>query len=278
MFSETLRWAASTITVENFTVKGLKEIKDAGIDLIEISGGGLDRLIRELNFIENPYYTKALCDEAGVEIFSLHLPFGKRFDLINDVPEEIAYILKTLELLIRSAAKIGIKMCVLHPSTDGIADEERPEKRKLSLDGIVKLQAVAQEVGIVLAVENLPRTCLCYCSDEMIDMLSGTGVKIIFDMNHAPVETDVEFIDKLSAAGFEIYSIHISDYYGAEEKHNMPGDGTNKWRDIFDALERAGYKGPLMYEVSCYDRRDGKFYTAKDVAENMAKLSRGLIS
>lgn len=278
MYSETLKWAASTITVKNFDLEGLKEIKDAGIDLIEISGGGLKRLTEQLNFIEEPSYTYELCKKAGLEIFSLHLPFSKTFDLTNNIPEQREYILKTQEGLIRSAAKIGIKMCVLHPSTDGFKDEERPEIQRLSLEGINRLQAVAEEAGIVLCVENLPRTCLCYSSDEMIDMLKGTGVKIVFDMNHAPIEDDVTFIDKLTAAGLEIYSIHISDYYGAEEKHNMPGIGTNKWRDIFDALERADYKGPLMYEVSCHDRNDGIFYTAKDVAENMYKLSRGLIS
>ena len=47
-----------------------------------------------------------------------------------------------------------------------------------------------------------------------------------------------------------IYTIHLSDYDFVNERHRLPGDGINNWKEITDILENIDYKGPIMYEIS----------------------------
>jgi sugar phosphate isomerase/epimerase len=86
----------------------------------------------------------------------------------------------------------------------------------------------------------------------------------------------VKFLSALADSEIPIYSLHISDYDFVDERHRLPGDGVNDWSGIFRELERAGYEGPLMYEVPCKPKeRDEISYG--DLAANMRALSRGEI-
>ena len=110
----------------------------------------------------------------------------------------------------------------------------------------------------------------------MIELLNGTGAGIVFDTNHSLAEDNVKFLSALADSKIPIYSLHISDYDFVDERHRLPGDGINDWSGIFLELERAGYEGPLMYEVPCKPKeRDEISYS--DLAENMRALSGGEI-
>ena len=50
-------------------------------------------------------------------------------------------------------------------------------------------------------------------------------------------------------------------------------EGINDWNGILGALERAGYDGPLMYEISSRPRGHEGVIDAAVLAENMRKLS-----
>ena len=125
-----------------------------------------------------------------------------------------------------------------------------------------------------LAVENLPRTCLCNRSAEMIALLRDTGAGVVFDTNHSLVEENVAFLKALTDAGLEILSLHISDYDFVDERHRLPGDGINDWKGIMSVLEQAGYHGPLMYEVPKQPKEREPITTAQ-LSENMRKLGAG---
>ena len=77
-------------------------------------------------------------------------------------------------------------------------------------------------------------------------------------------------------------SLHISDYGPDEkgvldERHRMPGDGINRWNDLLAALERHGYTGPLMYEISSKPR-DRDEIPLEAAAANMHDLAAGKLA
>lgn len=253
----------------------METARNVGIDTLELCFK-FDKYMNGLDFPRRAAEIGRTAREVGIGLWSLHLPFSRKIDISTTDKELRAVTLYTDRTLIRAAAEAGISTIVLHPSSEPIADEERDERLELSREAILSLSELCRELGLTLAVENLPRTCLCRTSAEMIELLSGTGAKVCFDTNHSLSEANPDFLRNILAAGLEIATLHISDYDGVDERHRLPGDGINAWSEILDILAEADYCGPLMYEVS-RKPKEREELTPEELAENMRRFSAGQI-
>lgn len=261
----------------------LAPLAKAGIDYLEYTGNYVFYM-RKYDFPKNAEQILETVKKSGLEPWSFHLPFSRKLDISNPDKELRAVTITTNRTLIAAAARAGAKVIVLHPSSEPIADEDRPERLNLSREAIIELAEVAKENGVRLAVENLPRTCLTRTSDEMIALIKGTGAGMIFDTNHNLIEDNVDYINNVADAGIEILSVHFSDYYRDEngvldERHTLPGTGINKWNDIVDTLVARGYEGPIMYEVpsKAKNRDPENPITAEELAQNMRDVRDGKV-
>ncbi len=272
-YAQTLRWGSSLCFTRRIDEEALSILKKAGIPSVELSFN-YNYYMNTIDFARNweRYAQMAAC--AEVELWSIHLPFSRTLDISAIKDEHRGIALYTNRTLIEAAGKAGVKVAVLHPSSEPITDEERLERLRRSREGIIELREACDKAGMRLAVENLPRTCLCNRSVEMIELIRGTGAGIVFDTNHSLAEENVAFLTALVDSGIPIYSLHISDYDFIDERHRLPGDGVNNWTGIFAQLERAGYDGPMMYEVPCQPK-DRDELTVEQLSENMRALSAG---
>ena len=214
--------------------------------------------------------------DEGVELWSIHLPFSRSLDISSMKDEFRAITLYTNRTLIEAAGKADVKVAVLHPSSEPIDDETRPERLRRSREAIIELRKACDAAGMRLAVENLPRTCLCNRAAEMIELVSGTGAGVVFDTNHSLIDENVSFLHSLIDAGLEILTLHISDYDFVDERHRLPGDGLNNWAGILAELERCHYSGPLMYEVPCQPK-ERDVISPEQLSQNMNDLAAGKI-
>ncbi len=269
-FAKNLKGGTSLCVTRELSREALQSLKDNGIECAELSFN-FDYYMNKIDFPETAAAYGELAKEVGVELYSLHLPFSKNLDISTANKECRAWVLYTNRTLIKAAAAAGIKVIVLHPSSEPITDEERPERIRLSREYIIKLREECDKYGMRLAVENLPRTCLCNTSDEMIELLDGTGAYVVFDTNHSLCETSVEYLRNLVDHGVKVISLHISDYDFIDERHRLPGDGVNDWPGILAELERGGYDGPLMHEVG-YKPLDRDITSVADVAKSIEWL------
>lgn len=260
----------------DLTPQTLKNIKDAGIECIEISMS-MDMLVHKFGFIEKAEEYGKMISDAGLELWSLHLPFSRTIDISLPRKFERDYAVGMHTELIKAAAKAGARVCVLHPSSEPIADKDRPMRIKYSHESVKKLTAVADSVGITIAVENLPRTCLTRTPDEMAAIIKDTSANMCFDANHSLTLTNLEYLAKIKEYGIRVATVHFSDYDFIDERHRIPGDGINDWNAILETLESMDYKGVLMYEVSSIPKDREVGYTLSDLFENMQKLQSGLI-
>lgn len=274
-YSESLKFGTSLCFTKAIDREALHQVSSAGIAAVELSFN-FDYYMNKIDFPKNWLNYAAMAREEGIELWSIHLPFSSRLDISQTNNELRAITVYTNRTLIEAAGKAGIKVAVLHPSSEPITDEERPERLRRSREAIILLKAECDKYGIKLAVENLPRTCLCNRAAEMIDLLHGTGAGIVYDTNHSLIEENVAFLSALVDSGIEIYSLHISDYDFVDEKHRLPGDGINNWKGIFAQLERAGYNGPMMYEVPRQPKERDEI-TIDQLVANMRKLASGQI-
>ncbi len=270
-YTKTLKRGSSCCFGGQLSAENLPLYKNAGVECVEISYPNADALMA------SEAITGKLHEEFGIELWSIHLPFSRKLDVSAENEEERRFIIDTNKSIIRAAAKVGVKVAVLHPSSEPITSEDRPARLKNSKEAIIEINEVCKEVGMRLAVENLPRTCLCNASSEMISLLEGTGAGIVFDSNHSLEEDNVEFLSALVDSGIEIVSLHLSDYDGIDERHTLPGHGINNWNAIFALLEKGGYRGPMMYEVPMKPKSRDVAYTFDDFKANQDLLSNGEI-
>jgi sugar phosphate isomerase/epimerase len=214
--------------------------REAGIEFMEISYTA--DFYQALDFDA----LREMADRNGVKLWSFHLPFGVEYNITSEEYGESTVAFHTE--LMKKGAKIGIKTFVVHPSAEPISDDERAAYLQRSKSALIKLADVAEELGVTLAVENLPRTCLGKNADEILDIVSvDPRLKICYDTNHLLVGDPVDFIRKI---GSLIHTVHISDYDFINERHWMPGEGKLDWHAIYTELLNTGYRGPWLYEIS----------------------------
>jgi len=215
--------------------------------------------------------TLALSRDSGVELWSLHLPFYP-FETLNIATNDTKLRNRSIEFLtenyIKRGADIGIKTAVIHPSAEPYAENEREELIKVGAESLAELAESAAKCGMRIAVEDLPRTCLGNCSDDIKKLIAlNDKLRVCLDTNHLLTEKNVDFI---KALGDKIVTLHVSDYDFLNERHWLPYEGKNDWVAIVDALEDVGYAGPFMYEIelktpNTITRRD---LTYADFVEN----------
>ena len=217
-----------------------EEYKKAGIDCLEIS-------LNHEDYAKMDYKkTYELAKEYGVELWSYHLPFVI-YDCANLDANERKALIEYYCDIIKKASDIGVKIFVIHPSAEPYTDEERGDRIKASKEILSALAEFADKCDSIIAVENLPRSCLGNCISDMKELLSADDrLKVCFDTNHLLLQDNIQFIKEL---GDKICTIHVSDYDFLNEKHWFPYEGDIDWIELVTALEDVGYNGPFMYEL-----------------------------
>lgn len=189
-----------------------------------------------------------LSKKYGVELWSYHLPFylpGRCLDISNT--EHSADVVEYYTELMKKAADIGVGKMVVHPGGEGIPDESRGEHIKRAKESLAVLAQTAKELGCVICVEDLPRTCIGNTIAEMKELVSAhPDLRICFDTNHLMQDSNVDFVRTF---GSTIVTTHVSDYDPINERHWLPGEGMTDWRSLMAALADVDYGGAWLYEV-----------------------------
>lgn len=185
--------------------------------------------------------------QAGLRPTSFHLPFGHRWDVSAPDAQLRHQVLQQLKQMLQWCGQRGITTAVLHASYEPVEPQQRQSRCALAADSVTELAQAAQEYGLCIAVENLPRSCLGNCAEELRQIIgSHRNVGVCFDVNHLLGQTHREFVSQI---GHRIITTHLSDYDGQDEKHWMPGEGCIDWAELRVLLEEAGYQGRLLFEL-----------------------------
>ena len=238
------QWLTATST-RKLDVETLKYYKTCGIEGIEISLPW-----NEFANIDIPQVAQN-AKEAGMTICSLHLPFAHKINIAVLDKEHRSATIAYHRNTIAAASAVGIHRFVLHPSSEPIADSDRPESMRLAKEALAELAQWADEHNSVICVEDLPRTCLGRTADEMLELLSADErLRVCFDVNHLLTSNGSTHAECIQKLGDKIVTLHLSDYDFIDERHFLPGNGQINWNEVVTLLEEADYNGPFLYEVS----------------------------
>lgn len=209
---------------------------------------------------------------GGLKPSSLHLPFSHYWDVSQNDDAIREEVLCKQETIIRWMGEHGITYAVLHPSAEPIDDSDRPSRIAHSAESIARLGKTAAACGVIVAVEDLPRTCLGNCADELLKIIGDQdSVRICFDVNHLLKESHKDFVAK---AGKYIVTTHLSDYDFADECHWMPGEGDIDWKELHELLNGVGYEGRWLFELTASKCAPslGRSVTAKELADRFFEV------
>ncbi len=239
----------------------LKEFEEVGITTVELSG--IHGMIHDdVKFAE----MKATLDAGGFRVNSIHYPYGPSFDISNLDAEVRAGAIKQIEFYLNRLQSLDGRFLIVHPSFEPVTDAERQTRLKACRESILKLEALMKAYpGMMIALENLPRTCLGNTSAELNALIKDTSpehVGICLDTNHMLQEDLITFTKNTVS---RIVTVHIADYDAKDERHWFPGQGVNDWHQWAELMYESDYSGPMLFEVTWPVARGSKL-TARQMA------------
>lgn len=182
----------------------------------------------------------AMVSEAGLILENIHVPYDKCDDFWNasSIVRNTA-IEKHIDW-VNDCAFFDIPMMVMH-----ISDTYAPEKpSKYGIDSIAKILAVAEQLGIILALENTGRADF---NQFILEELPSPNLGLCYDSSHDWLYSSNKG-QLLKDAGDRLVTVHFSDNDGQKDRHWLPGEGTIDWQQIAGAFPQ-DYKGCITLEV-----------------------------
>jgi sugar phosphate isomerase/epimerase len=160
-------------------------------------------------------------------------------------------------LAIDEAVELGASVLVL--VCGPAPDRDLDGARRMVEDGILAVLSHAVERGVRLAIEPLHPM---YAGDRSVvvtlaqanalaERIASPNVGVAVDVYHVWWDPDVYV--QIARAGASILGFHISDWLVPPPDHllgrGMMGDGVIELRRLRQAVEAAGYSGPIEVEI-----------------------------
>ncbi len=158
---------------------------------------------------------------------------------------------------VEEAAELGTDVLVL--VCGGLAGKDLESSRQMVTEGIAQLAPYAQACKVKLAIEPLhpmfaaDRSVIVTLGQAlaMAEPFAADQVGVIVDVFH--VWWDPELYAGIQRAGSRIFGFHVNDWLNPLPDvlmgRGMMGDGVMQLRRMRQAVDLAGYSGPIEAEI-----------------------------
>lgn len=205
---------------------------------------------------------KRAADDNGIVFSQMHAPFPLHIGGHMDKFEAMFEI--TCKIIL-ACGVVGCPYIVFHPYVSGSGDKAR--EREINMDMFTRLIPYAEEAGVVICIENVPRwrdgfTMNGCCTEakeacEYIDELNAIAGKELFgacfDTGHANC-TASDIKREILTLGKRLKVLHIHENDTVDDLHMIPytskknSGGTFDWECFIEGLREIEYEGNLSFE------------------------------
>jgi sugar phosphate isomerase/epimerase len=182
--------------------------------------------------------------------FTLHAPFAD-INIASPSKVMLEASMKRLTQSMLYANAIDAKVWVFHPvAKTGIGQFYPNGDWRQNIQSIIKLYKQAEELGLNIALENMPAKYYFFMSkaEDFARFYRETNlpVGIVLDLGHANLEGQIEPFFQLLTD--KIVHIHASDNEGDEDEHLGIGKGKIDYNWLAETLNKIGYDRTVIIE------------------------------
>lgn len=194
---------------------------------------------------------KQMLRRSGIRPMAFHALFGLDAYDFSD-PDENAYAnaIREMGACIDLAVEFDAPIIVVHASGEPMNPQDRPRRLEQARRGLAEIAGRCREMGRKIAIELLARTALGNTIEELFHLMDGLETDVVgvcLDTNHF-MDRHAHLADDVRTLGDRLIALHLSDYDGVDEQHNLPGTGVVDWKALMQALADINYGGTLNYE------------------------------
>ncbi|MDD2585879.1 MAG: sugar phosphate isomerase/epimerase [Syntrophomonadaceae bacterium] len=179
--------------------------------------------------------------DSGLILENIHIPYDNCDDLWSEYkPFRDAIVNKYIGWL-NDCAKYNIPMMVMH-ITDSL---NLPSPNQHGMDSISRLLTVAEDLGVIIAIENTGREdYICFVLSE----INSDYLGFCYDSSHNHIYSgdNITLLEKLAN---RLITTHLSDNDGHKDRHWLPGEGIINWEKVSNVFSKTKYNGFLTLEV-----------------------------
>lgn len=127
--------------------------------------------------------------------------------------------------------------------------------RKWNIELLRKSAKFAEEYGVILAIEPLPKEHDNFINTledakKIMDEIGSEFVKLLADIHHMHMEEPIPIPNAIARYGKDIVHVHYWD-----NNQGIPGSGQIDWLSVTQALVDMGYRGYISIESIVEDER-----------------------
>lgn len=237
-----------------------------GVSMLYCLGEPFNRMVKRLGAMETRYIE--IVDDGIHELnkarvsqlreaaksynleYTLHAPFAD-VNIASPIKPMLNASMKRLNQSLQNARVMDAKVWVFHPGQrTGIGQFYPGADFKTMCQSIKQIHAKAEELGVNIALENLPGKYwfLMNTPEDFMRLYRETNlpVGITMDIGHANLEGQIEPFFSLLAD--RIIHIHASNNNGIEDQHNGVEDGNINYAWFAETLKKIGYDKTVVVE------------------------------
>jgi sugar phosphate isomerase/epimerase len=220
--------------------------------------------------------------EAGTELHSVHAPAGEGFSagrwhaplsLASADRDARVKAVGEAERALQIARRIPFKVLVTHLGvprwmSTAAADNSRDAARR----SIEELSAIAEPLGVRIALEVAPNELsrsgsLVHFIERVIDV---GNVGICLDVGHAHLDGDL--IEAIETVSEHVAAVEVHDNNRRSDDHLVPFEGSIDWPAALTSVQKVGYDGTLIFEISGRGSTKEILKRARKAREKMERL------
>ena len=192
---------------------------------------------------------------AGLEMETFHLPFNASDNLSAFYESERCASVRYQRVWMENAARMGARIGILHPCNgrSGVAVEGLDRYLAPLEKSLKELLAAADELNLVLAIENMPpgRHCRLGSRPEHLarfrEVFGHARLKFCLDTGHALISMRERWPEFFAVMGDDLAAVHLHDTPGDRDLHLAPGHGRIDWTAVFRGMARSNYRGSPVW-------------------------------
>ncbi len=183
----------------------------------------------------------AVIRDYGLEIENVHIPYDRCNDIWSEDAKVRAELMRMYMCSLEYCSMYEIPIMVMHITRGA----KPPSPNTRGTQFLMDLTEKAANLGVKIAIEN---TASNDHIDSILDKIDSAYIGLCYDSSHDFLRGK-PFCGILRKWGHRLFTTHISDNDGLNDRHWIIGKGKLNWDVFIKSFPKSSYGGVLSCEV-----------------------------